>query len=196
MRALCLALLLSVPTAMAHADPVTEARSATAACLSAVINDAPVQDIDGDDAFIRRGKDPVSCTVTVTNGEPVVIREAVLEALKRRAEIFSQAKTAWAPEAFASREAWCNLPGRRAVTAFISTGKPGTNPVSVVTVFETPQRDKRCDTDMGRQTIAAAEPPAPVEKVAELSPPPPKAKAKKKWKVSVPHIPGLGKKDD
>ena len=207
MRALPLAVLMLVPAAMAHADPVQEARSATAACLSAVINGAPVEDVDGDDAFIRRGKDPVSCTVTVTAGEPVLIRETMLTAIKRRPEIFSAARTAWAPETFASREALCNLPGRRAVTAFVSTAKPGLQPVAVVTVFETPQRDNRCDRDLGLQVIAASAPiaapaaaasptPAPEIATAETAPPPAKPQKKKHWRVVMPHIPGISKRDD
>jgi hypothetical protein len=74
MRSLILAALLLAPAAvaavpsLAWADPVQEARSATSACLSAIIDAAPVEDIDGDDVSIRRGKDPVSCTVRVTAG--------------------------------------------------------------------------------------------------------------------------------
>lgn len=199
MRALGLALTLSVPALVAHADPVQEARSATSACLSAVLNSAPVEDIDGDDVFIRRGKDPVSCTVTVTAGEPVQIRDAVQTAIQRRSEAFAPAKSAWAPEAFASREAWCNLPGARAVTAFVSTAKPGLSPVAVVTVFETRERDKRCDRDLGVQTIAANAPEPGAEagtKVAAAPASPPAAKPeKKKWRVVMPRIPGLSKND-
>ena len=73
--ALALSLLTLAPAAAAQTDPAQtdpaqEARSATAACLSAVIDNAPVEDIDGDDVTIRRGKAPVSCTVRVTGGEP------------------------------------------------------------------------------------------------------------------------------
>jgi len=195
---------------LARADPVQEARSATGACLAAVLNGAPVEDIDGDDAFIRRGKDPVSCTVTVTAGEPVQIRDAIQVAIQRRPEAFSLARSTWAAETFASREAWCNLPGARAVTAFVSTGKPGMSPVAVVTVFETAKRDNRCDRDLGVQTIAAnaPDPTAPVAAAAPSAPPETKVAAapqtpaakpeakKKKWRVVMPRIPGISRKND
>jgi hypothetical protein len=154
MRFLVLAMLLAIPAA-AHAEPVQEARSATAACLSAVIDKAPVEDVDGDDVQIRRGKDPVSCTVAVTAGEPVVIRDAVLAAIKRRAELFSAARTRWDPADYASRETLCNIPGRRALAVLVSTGKPGRVPVLMATVFEAEKRDERCDRDMGVQKPAA-----------------------------------------
>lgn len=202
-----LAALLSVPALAAHADPVAEARSATAACLSAVINGAPVDDIDGDDVTIRRGKDPVSCTVTVSAGLPVQVRDAVLTAVQRRPEAFGAAKSAWAAGDFASRETWCNLPSRRAVAVFISTAKPGLQPVLVATVFETPKRDDRCDRDLGVQTVATGAPPPPpaagtVEAAAParaaaaapeptlLDVPPPRAKKKSLLR----RIPGFGKK--
>jgi hypothetical protein len=149
MRTLLVA-LLAIPAA-AHADPAQEARSATAACLAAVIDNAPVDDIDGDDVTIRRGKDPVSCTVRVTAGEPVVVRDAVLTAIKRRSELFQPAKTAWESAGAASRETFCNLPGRRALNVFVVTARPGAQPVLQATVFETPKRDDRCDRDMGVQ---------------------------------------------
>lgn len=159
MRTLALALLLTLPAAVAHADPVQEARSATAACLAAVIDNAPVEDIDGDDVTIRRGRDPVSCTVRVAAGEPVQIQDAVHAALKRRAELFVPAKTKWQAGDWAFRETFCNLPGRRALAAFVSTNKPGYQPVLTVTVFEADRRDERCDRDLGVQQVAAAEPP-------------------------------------
>lgn len=170
MRTLILAAFLAAP-AMAHADPVQEARSATAACLSAVIDNAPVEDIDGDDVTIRRGKDPVSCTVRVTAGEPVVIRDAVQVAMKRRAELFSPAKTGWEPGQWASRETWCNIPGRRAVAVFVSTAKPGAQPVLTATVFEDKTRDPRCDRDLGVQQVAANEtaPPAAADAKVETA---------------------------
>ncbi len=155
MRTLILAALLVGPAAVAHADPVLETRSATAACLAAVIDNAPVEDIDGDHVTIRRGKDPVSCTLRVTAGEPVLIRDAVQVAMKRRAEIFSLARTGWAPGEWASRETYCNIPGRRAVTVFVSTSKPGQQPVLTATVFEDKTRDPRCDRDLGVQQVAA-----------------------------------------
>jgi hypothetical protein len=166
MRMFALALLLAAPAGLAHADPVMEARSATAACLSAVIDNAPVEDVDGDDVTIRRGKEPVSCTVRVTAGEPVLIRDAVQAAMKRRAEIFSPAKTAWQAGEWASRETYCNIPGRRAVAVFVSTAKPGRQPVLTATVFEAKARDPRCDRDLGVQQVAAndvAPPAAAVE---------------------------------
>ncbi|WP_293904243.1 hypothetical protein [Phenylobacterium sp.] len=193
MRILALALLLIVPAAASRADPVQEARSATSACLSAVINGAPVEDIDGDDVTIRRGKDPVSCTVTVTAGEPVVIRDAVLVALKRRPEIFSPARTAWEPAGLASRETFCNLPGRRAYAAFVSTAKPGLSPVVIATVFEMAKRDDRCDRDMGLQMTAAnTETAAPATAAAAVAPTATPAKSKR-WRL--PHIPGTPRQD-
>lgn len=152
MRAVVLAgLLLTPPTAAAHAEPVQEARSATAACLSAVVDNAPVEDIDGDDVTIRRGTDPVSCTVTVTAGQPVVIRDAVLSSIKKRQELFAPAKTSWEAAGYASREMFCNVALRRALGVLVSTAKPGGQPVLVATVYEAPQRDERCDRDLGIQ---------------------------------------------
>lgn len=153
MRTQLLALLLLVP-AVARAEPAQEARSATAACLSAVIDKAPVGDIDGDDVSIRRGQDPVSCTVRVNAGEPVVIREAVLEAMKKRSEVFSPAKTRWEPAGLASRETFCNLPGRRALNVVVNTARPGARPVLTAVVFEADKRDVRCDRDEGLQKAA------------------------------------------
>jgi len=205
MRTLALALLLTLPAVAAHADPVQEARSATGACLAAVIDNAPVEDIDGDDVTIRRGRDPVSCTVRVTAGEPVQVQDAVQAAIKRRAELFVPAKTQWAAGDWAFRETFCNLPGRRALAAFVSTNKPGYQPVLTVTVFEAAKRDERCDRDVGVQTVAAAEAPAPaapVETAAaastsppviELPAPAPKPK-KKRLRDRIPDF-GLGKKD-
>ena len=100
---LALAFLAVAPAA--HADPIQEARSATGACLSAIIDKAPVEDIDGDDVMIRRGKDPVSCTVQVNAGQPVQIRDAILAAVNRRPERLLPAKTGLAPGDYASREA-------------------------------------------------------------------------------------------
>ncbi|TAJ69681.1 MAG: hypothetical protein EPO51_21525 [Phenylobacterium sp.] len=204
MRTLALALLLTIPAAAAHADPVQEARSATAACLAAVIDNAPVEDIDGDDVTIRRGRDPVSCTVRVSAGEPVQIQDAVQSAIKRRAELFVPAKTKWQAGDWAFRETFCNIPGRRALSAFVSTNRPGYQPVLTVTVFEAAKRDERCDRDLGVQQVAAAEPPAPaaapVETAAAASTaapvielPPPAAKKKKQSFLR--RIPGLGRPD-
>lgn len=197
MRLLALALLLTLPAAAAHAEPTMEARSATAACLSAVIDGAPVEDVDGEAVTIRRGKDPVSCTVTVSAGEPVVIHDAVMTSIKKRAELFSAARTSWDKAEFASRETFCNISTvRRALNVFVSTGKPGMQPVAVVTVFEVPKRDARCDRDMGMQTIAAAKAPEPAAEPAKVEAPakaedPAKAKSKG-WKM--PHIPGMPRK--
>ena len=194
MRTLALALLLTIPAAAAHADPVQEARSATAACLSAVIDNAPVEDVDGDDVTIRRGKDPVSCTVRVTAGEPVQIQDAVQAAIKRRAELFAPARTQWEAGDWAFRETFCNVPGRRALAAFVSTNKPGYQPVLTVTVFEAAKRDERCDRDLGAQKVAAAEAPPPA--VAATSAPVielPPAAAKKKKQSFLRKIPGLGR---
>lgn len=195
MRLIALALLAAAP-AVAHADPAQEARSATGACLAAVIDGAPVEDIDGDDVAIRRGKDPVSCTVHVTGGEPVVIQSAVMTAIRRRAELFSPARTKWAPGDYASRETFCNPSLRRALNVQVSTNKPGLQPVLTVTVFELPERDQRCDRDLGLQTVATSDDPAPPAQLAaapikELAPSEPKAK-KKGW---LPRIPGLSRKD-
>lgn len=201
MRTLALALLLTIPAVAAHADPVQEARSATGACLAAVIDNAPVEDIDGDDVTIRRGKDPVSCTVRVTAGEPVQVQDAVQAAIKRRAELFVPAKTRWEAGDWAFRETFCNIPGRRALAAFVSTNKPGYQPVLTVTVFETAKRDERCDRDLGVQKVAAADapPPAsPVETAAATSAGPPVIElpapaAKKKKQSFLRRIPGLGR---
>jgi len=202
MRTLALALLLTIPAAAAQADPAQEARSATSACLAAVIDGAPVDDIDGDDVVIRRGKDPVSCTVRVDAGEPVVIQDAVQAAIKRRAELFTPAKSRWQAGDWAFRETFCNIPGRRSLAVFVSTNKPGYQPVLTATVFEVAKRDERCDRDLGVQTVAAAEAPAsaaaPVETasatppVIELAPQAPKAK-KKGLRDRIPTF-GLGKK--
>jgi len=206
MRTLALALLLTIPAVAAHADPAQEARSATSACLAAVIDGAPVEDIDGDDVIIRRGKDPVSCTVRVDAGEPVVIQDAVQAAIKRRAELFTPARSKWQAGDWAFRETYCNIPGRRALAVFVSTNKPGHQPVLTATVFEVAKRDERCDRDLGVQTVAAAEAPAPatapVETAAatttppviELPPQPAKAK-KKGLRDRIPTF-GLGKKKD
>lgn len=207
MRTAALALLLVLPAAAARAEPVQEARSATGACLAAVIDNAPVDDIDGDDVTIRRGKDPVSCTVRVTAGEPVQIQDAVQAAIKRRAELFVPAKTRWEAGDWAFRETFCNLPGRRALAVFVSTNKPGRQPVLTATVFEMAKRDERCDRDAGLQTVAAAEAAggasgqeattsetaqaAAVPPIAEL-PVQPKAKKKQSF---LRKIPGLRRPD-
>lgn len=202
MRLLLLPALLLIPAA-AQADPVQEARSATGACLAAILDNAPVEDIDGDDVQIRRGADPVSCTVRVTAGEPVLVKDAVQQAMKKRLEIFAPARTAWAPGEWASRETWCNLPGRRAVAVFVTTNKPGRAPVLTATVYAADKRDVRCDRDLGLQQVAANEAPAPeavaqapapdakpaVPPVAEVTPAP----RKEKKPSFLRRIPGLGR---
>jgi len=206
MRTAALALLLVLPAAAAHAEPVQEARSATGACLAAVIDNAPVEDIDGDDVTIRRGKDPVSCTVRVSAGQPVQVQDAVQAAIKRRAELFTPAKTRWDAGDWAFRETFCNIPGRRALAVVVTTNKPGFQPVLTATVFETTKRDERCDRDLGVQQVAAADAPTPAPaaapaEVAQASTAPPVVElpappAKKKKKQSfLRKIPGLSRPD-
>ena len=201
MRTVALALLLVLPAAAARAEPVQEARSATAACLAAVIDNAPVEDIDGDDVTIRRGAEPASCTVRVTAGEPVQVQDAVQAAIKRRAELFVPAKTRWEAGDWAFQETFCNLPGRRALAVFVSTNKPGRQPVLTATVFEMPKRDERCDRDAGLQTVAAVEAPTAAPSPtgqASTAPPiaelPVQPKAKKKQSF-LRKIPGLRRPD-
>lgn len=158
MRRFVLPVLIALAApAAAHAEPQSEARSAVGACLSAIIDGAPVADqIRGEDVEIRRDKEPETCTVSVTAGEPVAVRAAVLEALAKRKERFSPARTKWDPGAFASRETFCNMPATRAVNVLVSTAKPGEPLVLTATVFETKERDARCDRDLGLQKPAAA----------------------------------------
>ena len=194
MRALALAVLLLVPAAMARADPAQEARSATAACLSAVIDGAPVETMKGDDVAVYRKPGEPICTVSVWAGEPVVIRDAVLAALRRRAEAFSPSRTAWDPGLFASREVYCNLPARRAIAAVIDTHKPGRGDVLTVSVVDTGKRDDRCDRDKGLQKATATGEAAPAtpasSDVIEL---PRTDKAPKRKKSWVPRFPKIGK---
>ena len=152
MRLAVLALLASLSAAAAaHADPAYEARSAVGACLAAVIDKAPVEDIKGQDVAIDRETAPNLCKVTVTAGEPAEVRRSVLEAVSARAERFTPARTAWDAGALASRETLCNAPGRRALNVVVETAKPGASPVLTATVVEGPGRDQRCDQDMGLQ---------------------------------------------
>ncbi len=189
MRSLLIALSFAAVPMVAMAEPQQEARSAAAACLSAVIDGAPVGDIDGDDVVVRRGVSPISCTVRVTGGEPVVIREAVLAAIKLRPDLFTLARSRWAPAEEASREMFCNLSARRALNVAVNTAKPGRLPVLTMTVFELPKRDERCDRDLGLQTAIT---PAD-DTIVAVSPPfakPPAAdpeKAKKGWRF--PRLP-------
>lgn len=193
MRILVFILTATLPAMAAHADPAQDARSATAACLSAVIDGAPVGDIQDGAISIRRGKDPVSCTVSVSDGEPVVVRDAVMTAINRRSELFRPTRTQWNPEAFATREAFCNLSLRRNLNVVVSTGKPGMQPVLVSTVFEAPKRDGRCDRDQGIQTLTEAPPTdaSSAPPVDELSPR--SAKAKKRL---IPRLPWTGRDKD
>lgn len=192
MRALALVTLLILPAAAAHADPVQEARSATAACLSAIIDGAPVETVQGDDVAIYRKPGETTCTVSVWAGEPVVIRDAVLTAIKRREEAFNPARTTWDPGLFASREVYCNLPARRAIIALVDTHKPGRGDVVTVTVADIGKRDNRCDRDLGLQkaTATGEAAPAPKSDVIEL---PVTDKAPKKKKAFFPTFPKIGK---
>ncbi len=190
MRWRFLPLLAILAATTANADPAQDARSATAACLSAVIDGAPVEDIQDGAISIRRGKDPVSCTVSVTDGEPVVVRDAVMTAITRRAELFRPTRTRWDPQGFASREAFCNLSLRRNLNVAVSTAKPGLQPVLVATVFEASKRDARCDRDEGVQTLTEKDPisATATPPVQELAPKP--AKAKKRL---IPRLPWPGR---
>jgi hypothetical protein len=152
MRLAALALLASLAVAGgAHADPAYEARSATGACLAAVIDKAPVVDMQGQDVAIHRETTPNLCAVTVSAGDPVEVRQAVLGAISERPERFAPARTPWDAGALASREALCNAPGRRALNVVVETAKPGGSPVLTATVVEGRERDARCDQDMGLQ---------------------------------------------
>jgi hypothetical protein len=207
MRLAVLALILAAPAMAAHAQgggqTADDARSATAACLSAVIDHAPVVDIQEGDIAIRRGKDPVSCTVTISGGQPVVIRDAMLAAVKKREELFTPTRTLWEPGEFASREAFCNLSLRRHLNVVLATGKPGAPTVAVATVFEAAKRDERCDRDLGVQKVAQADAPAaepaPAAETAEPAKPEPAKAAKpaassKSLRNRIPKIFGLGPK--
>jgi hypothetical protein len=152
MRLAALALFASLAVVgAARADPPYEARSATGACLAAVIDAAPVVDMKGQDVAIHREKTPNLCAVTVSAGNPDEVRQAVLAAVSQRPERFAPARTAWDPGALASREALCNAPGRRALNVVVETAKPGATPVLTATVVEGRERDPRCDRDMGLQ---------------------------------------------
>jgi hypothetical protein len=137
--------------APAQADPAYEARTAMAACLAAVVDGAPVGDMQGQDVAVRRERSPNLCRVTVAAGSPDEAREAVLAAVAARPEGFAPAKTAWAPGALARRETFCSSPGRRALNLVVETARPGAAPVLTATVVEDRARDQRCDLDMGLQ---------------------------------------------
>ena len=192
MRLIALVLLAILPAASANADIVADARSATGACLSAVIDGAPVGDIDEGAISIRRGVDPVSCTVTVRDGAPVVVRDAVMTAITRRVELFRPARTHWDPEAFASRETFCNTSLRQHLNVAVSTSKPGVQPVLIATVFEAAQRDPRCDRDDGLQKLTdVAGPAVAASGIQELPVNPRKAKRR-----LVPWLPSIGARKD
>ena len=193
MRYLLPALLLFAAPAVSHADPLQEARSATAACLSAIIDGAPVQTTQGQDVAIYRKPGETTCSVSVWAGEPVVIREAVLSAIKRREEAFSPARTAWDPGLFASREVYCNLPARRAVIALVDTHKPGRGDVVTVTVADTGKRDDRCDRDRGLQKATATGEAAAAPKSDIIELPISDKAPKKKRTMWVPTFPKIGK---
>jgi hypothetical protein len=126
----------------------------------------------------------------------VVIRDAMLAAVKKREELFAPTKTAWEPGDFASREAFCNLSLRRHLNVVLETGKPGASTVAVATVFEAPKRDERCDRDLGLQKVAqadvpAAEPATPAAEAAKAAKPAPSSKS---LRSRIPKIFGLGPK--
>ena len=152
MRLLALGLLAALAAgSAARADPLYEARTATEACLGAVIDGAPVADIQGQDVAIHREPNPNLCAVKVTAGAPAEVRSAVQAAIALRPEGFAPAKTTWDPGPLANRETLCNAPGRRAFNVVVETARPGASPVLTVTVVEGRARDERCDVDMGLQ---------------------------------------------
>lgn len=150
---LALVLLAAAVASPAVADPVDEARSATAACLAAVIDKAPVSTIEGDQVGIRRDGGLGPCTVEVRSGAPEEVRAAVLAAIAAREEAFRPALTRWEPGAYAAVETFCNAPpARRALNVVVSTARAGAEgPVLGVTVLEPAERDPRCDADLGPQ---------------------------------------------
>jgi len=135
----------------AFADPAYEARTAVGACLAAVIDKAPVVDGKGQDVALHRETSPNLCVVTVTGGDPAAVRREVMSVISARPEQFTPAKTAWTPGNWASREALCNAPGRRALNVVVETAKPGASPVLSASVVEGRTRDQRCDLDFGEQ---------------------------------------------
>lgn len=148
--------LAALPLA-AQAEPAQEAGSAFGACLAAVIDGAPVVDIDGEDVRIRRTKAPNSCTVEVLAGDITPVRQALLAAMAERHERFTPSKTRWDPGQMASRETFCNAAMvRRNLNVMISAALPGARgPRLFATALETPERDVRCDADRGVQKPAA-----------------------------------------
>ncbi|WP_395673489.1 hypothetical protein [Phenylobacterium sp.] len=150
-----LALVGGPLVATAAEDPSETTASATRACLAAVIDGAPVDDMAIDGVRVSRSKDPNACTVQVEVGEPAALRRAALAAVNSRRELFGPAKTQWEPGAFASRETFCNLPGRRALNVIVSTSMPGAARKLSLTVLEARERDVRCDRDQGLQKPSA-----------------------------------------
>jgi hypothetical protein len=136
---------------VARAEPVYEARTAVEACLAAVLDGAPVSDAKGQDVAIHRDTAPNLCAVTVTGGAPGEVHAAVLAAIAKASTPFAPARTAWDPGRLASRETFCNPPGRRALNVVVETARPGGTPVLTATVVEGRTRDQRCDLDMGLQ---------------------------------------------
>lgn len=152
MRLVALSLFTALAAvSAAHADPAYEARTATEACLAAVIDKAPVVDAKGEDVMIHRETAPNLCSVTVSAGDPTEVRKSVLDAVGKRPEAFAPAVTAWDPGPLASRETLCSRPGRRALNVVVETARPGGAPVLKATVVEGRARDQRCDVDMGLQ---------------------------------------------
>ena len=146
-----LTLLALVAAPAARADTAFEARTAVQACLAAVIDGAPVEDMAIGAVAVHRERNPNLCRVTVSAGAPEELRAAVNAAAASRAEGFAPARTAWDPGALASRETLCNRPGRRALNLVVETARPGASPVLTATVIEGHERDQRCDLDMGPQ---------------------------------------------
>jgi hypothetical protein len=157
MKRLFVALVVAaVAPAVTRAEtPAEITGSAIRACLAAVIDGAPVEDVAIDGVRIQREKDPNACTVHADAGEPAAARQAALAAIGARRETFAPALTKWAPGQFASRETFCNLPGRRALNVLVSTGMPGAARKLSLTVIEARERDRRCDHDEGLQRPAA-----------------------------------------
>jgi hypothetical protein len=152
MRLIVLGLLASLAAvSAAHADPAADAAAAVGACLSAVIDGAPVADKADEEVAIHRETDPNLCLVQVVAGDPAEVRRAVMDVIARRPEGFKPAKSAWDPGDYASREALCNAPGRRALNVVVETGKPGALVTLMATVVEGDSRDRRCDVDLGVQ---------------------------------------------
>jgi hypothetical protein len=151
MKLLLATAIAMTPLAAAAETPTELAGSAARACLAAVIDGAPVQDVVIDGIRIERASEPNACSVHADVGEPAAMRQAAMAAISARRELFVPAKTKWDAGAFASREAFCNLPGRRALNVIVSTGMPGAPRKLSLIVLEVQDRDARCDHDKGLQ---------------------------------------------